>query len=78
MRIEIPNNFNFDNLPDDVVISLTKEELLEIMAVSTIAFIDDCKEAAKANWCESQVNDLVHLFDSVTKQIPYSELPEEE
>lgn len=69
---------NFESIPDEAVISLTKRELLEILATSNEFFISECKEMAKANWCESHVKQLEKLFDSVLEEKPYCEDQEEE
>ena len=71
------NEIDFDKFPDSAVISVTKEEMLEILSVSTMAFIKDLQESAKANWCESQSKDLNRLINSVIKDVPYCEASED-
>lgn len=68
---------DFELIPDEAVISLTKEELIEFSAASIELFVNECKEMAKANWCESHVEQLEKLFDSVLEEKPYCEDPEE-
>lgn len=69
---------NFESIPDEAVISLTKQKLMEISGTSIVIFINECKEMAKANWCESHVKQLEKLFDSVLEEKPYCEDQEEE
>ena len=57
---------------------LLQKEFIEFLAASIEFFVNECKEMAKANWCQSHVEQLEKLFDSVLEEKPYCEDPEKE
>lgn len=73
---------DFYDLPDDQELTLTKKELEDCAkekAVDAVYyFVNQCKEMAEANWCDSAVFDLGRLFGAVLNGKPYAEPPEEE